>query len=370
MSLQVKPVLSNREFKAFIHFPYHLLKSYPAFVPPLISEVKKTLDRDENPFFKHADMEMFLAYYNGKVVGRIAAIEDSNFIQAQREMVGLFGFFDAIDDLQVARALFNTASQWLRKKHLRKMLGPANPSMNDEIGVLLNAYDLPPAIKMVWNPPYYPALYEENYFQKAMDIYAYEMRKEDVSERLLKYGEAVQRRLKLTIRNVRMKDFHNEVLRFREVYNQAWAENWGFVPWTEEEFHHAAKGLKSVVDPDLVFIVEDNGRPVGFSLALPDLNEALSHLNGRLFPFGLPLLLWHSRKIRSVRVLILGVLKEYRGRGVDTALYYLTYRKGVEKGFQRAEMSWILENNQPMISALEAIGARPYKTYRLYQRDL
>ncbi|MFN3821665.1 MAG: N-acetyltransferase, partial [bacterium] len=317
--LRIKPVETPKELRAFIHLPYRLHKRHPAFVPPLISEVKDTLDRTKNPFFKHADMELFLAYRDSRVVGRIAAIEDSNFIQARQEMVGLFGFFDCIDDITVSRALFNSASQWLRKKHLRKMLGPANPSMNDEIGVLMNAFDIPPAIKMVWNPSYYPILYEENLFEKAKDIYAWEMNKEDVSQRILQFGETVLKRLKIQIRPVNLKRFKEEVMELRKIYNQAWSQNWGFVPWSEEEFLYAAKNLKKIVDPDLVLVAEDNGRPVGFSLALPDLNEALRHINGRLFPFGLPFLLWYSRKIRSLRVLILGIIKEFRGRGIDSA---------------------------------------------------
>lgn len=370
MAITVIPVDNNRSLSEFIHFPYRLLKRWKAFVPPLISDVKTTLDKQKNPFFQHADIQMFLARENGRVVGRIAAIIDRNFIETRKEMIGLFGFFDAIDDAYVAKALFNTASKWLREENLKKMLGPANPSMNDEIGVLIDAFNLPPRVKMVWNPPYYPILYEEAGFKKSMDVLAWTMSKEDISDRLLRMGDAIVKRTKASFRTPDLKNFDKEMNMFRSIYNEAWAQNWGFVPWTKDEFDHAAKSIKQILDKDLVLIAEVDGKPVGFSLALPDINLALRHINGRLFPFGLPILLWHARKIKEVRVVILGVIKEYRNKGIDTALYYETFMRGTKKGYNIGEMSWILENNEPMIKMLQMMGAKPYKTYRLYERDL
>lgn len=370
LSITITPVHSKRDLAEFVALPLSLHRRDKAFVPPLISEVKHALDSTKNPFFKHAEMEMFLARVEGKVVGRIAAVLDQNYLDASQQLVGLFGFFECINDLDVAHALFNTVSQWHRHTGMRKILGPTNPSMNDEIGVLTDAFDQPPVIKMVWNPAYYPALYENSVFTKAKDVFAYTMAKEDVSERLLKLGEILVKRAKVTFRHPNMKKFDREIEIFRGVYNQAWSQNWGFVSWTEAEFRHVAKGLKQVIDPDLVLIAEDNGVPVGFSLALPDLNIALRRINGRLFPFGLPLLLWHSRKIHWARVVTLGVIKEYRHRGIDTALYYETFRIATGKGYNGAEMSWILEDNVPMNRALEMMGAKRYKTYRLFERDL
>jgi len=342
-----------------------------AFVPPLVSEVKTALDVARNPFFQHAEMEMFLARLDGKVVGRIAAIIDHNYIEVSQQLTGLFGFFECINDLDVAHALFNTASAWLRRGKMRKILGPTNPSLNDEIGILQNAFDEPPMIKMVWNPPYYPDLFENSVFEKAKDVWAYYMKKEEVSERLLRLGEALVKRTRLTFRRPDLKRFDREIEIFREIYNQAWSDNWGFVPWTTAEFQHVAKGLKQVIDPNLVLIAEDNGRPIAFGLALPNLNIALRKVrNGRLFPFGLIKILWYSRKIHTCRVVILGVLKEYRNRGIDAALYYQLFNVGTSKGYDSAEMSWILEDNEPMNRALIAMGARKYKTWRLYEREL
>jgi len=370
LDLKVIPVQTGRERREFIRLPYRLHRRYDVWVPPLISEVKATLDPRKNPFFEHASGQLFIVRRGRKTVGRIAAIVDRNFIEVRGEMIGLFGFFDAVDDPEVAAALFNTASKWLREEGMKRMLGPTNPSMNDELGVLINAFDLPPAVKMVWNPPYYPALYEQAGFTKAMDLQAWMMHKSDVSERLLKAGELIKKRTKVAFRHPDLKNFDREIDLFREVYNRAWSNNWGFVPWTEAEFKHVAKSLKQVIDPDLVFVAEIDGRAVGFSLTLPDINQALIHLNGRLFPFGLVKLLWFARKIDRARVVILGVLPEYRRRGIDTVMYAETVKIGPEKGYPFGEMSWILENNKPMIKALKMMGAHPYKTYRLYERPL
>ncbi len=370
MSFSIEPVRSKRDLTEFIKFPYRLHSGYSAWVPPLMSEVRDVLDTSKHPFYRHASIDLFLARLNGKVVGRIAAIIDNNFIDVQEQKIGLFGFFDCIDEQDIANALFDRAGETLKKGGMITMLGPTNPSMNDELGVLVDAFNIPPAIKMVWNPSYYPLFFDEAGFDKAMDLFAWTMEEADVSERLMRLGKAILKRTKVTLRNVDMKNFDHEVRIFREVYNSAWSDNWGFVPWTEAEFDHVAKSLKQVIDPDIVLIAEYEGRPVAFSMALPDINLALKHINGRLFPFGLPILLWYARKIDRIRIPILGVIKEYRGRGIDTALYYETFRRATEKGYHSCEMSWILEDNELMNKAAEMMGARKYKTYRLYERAL
>lgn len=371
MSLKIIPAHSRREKSDFIDFPYRLHRGQPAWVPPLISEIKTTLNPSKNPFFEHATVQQFLAQDGKRTVGRIAAIIDDNYIKIQNEMVGLFGFFDSINDQEVAAALFNTVSQWLRQANMKKMLGPTNPSLNDELGVLIDAFDLPPAIKMVWNPPYYPDLYDQCGFDKAMDLIAWIGSPSIASERMIRLGELIIKRTKLTFRPLDMKHFDHEIKILRNIYNQAWSENWGFVPWTEAEFEHLAKSLKQIIDIDMVFIAELNSQPVGFLLALPDINIALKHIAGHLFPFGLPKLLWFSRKIDRVRIAILGVLKEFRNRGIDTAMYYEIYRRlSAHKRYDSCEASWVLEDNDPMVKMLSMTGAHPYKTYRLYERAL
>lgn len=370
MIVKIKPVKSKRDLAEFIRFPYRLHRQFPAWIPPLISETKTVLNRGKNPFFKHASMEMFIAQVNGQTVGRIAAIIDQNYIKVRNRAIGQFGFFDAIQDKNVAFALFNTASKWLREEGMVSMLGPTNPSMNDEIGVLIDAFDLPPAIKMVWNPPYYVTLFKAAGFKKEMDIYAWNLETKDFSQRILKTGEAVLKRTRVTFRNPNMKKFDDEIEIVRNIYNQAWSENWGFVPWNAEEFEHLAKSMKQVIDPRLILIAELDGEPVGFSFALPDINLALKHLNGRLFPIGLPKLLWYSRKIKRLRIVILGVIKKFRNRGIDTAMYFKTWQIGTEIGYTSGEMSWILENNRRMNRAAKMMGAERYKTYRIYERSL
>ncbi len=370
MDLTVEKVETDRGRSEFIKLPYRLHRGNDAWVPPLISEVKDALNTRKNPFYEHASIEQFIARRGGRAVGRIAAIIDQNFIEVQGNQVGLFGFFECIDDSEAASLLFDHAAESLKSKGMRLMLGPTNPSMNDELGVLVDAFDIPPAIKMLWNPSYYPKLFEDAGFSKAMDLFAWTMHEDDVSDRLIRLGAAILKRTRVTFRHINVKRFDEEVKVLREVYNSAWSDNWGFVPWTRAEFEHAAKSLKKVIDPDLVIIAEVDGRPVAFSLALPDLNMALKHINGRLFPIGLPLLLWHARKIDRVRIPILGVIKEYRGKGIDTVLYYETFRIGTGKGYHSCEMSWILEDNELMNRAAKMMGARKYKTYRLYERPL
>jgi GNAT superfamily N-acetyltransferase len=370
MNITIDIVKTGRDRCDFVNLPYRLHKGQKGWVPPLVSEVKGALSTVKNPFYQHASIEQFVARRDGKVVGRIAAVVDQNFIKAQGQEIGLFGFFECSDDQEVAGALFERAAQSLKERKMQKMLGPSNPSMNDEIGVLIDAFDIPPAVKMVWNPAYYPKLFENAGFSKAMDIFAYDMHEDEATDRLKRMGLAILKRSKISIRKVNMKRFDEEVETVRQVYNSAWSDNWGFVPWTKEEFEHAAKGLKQIIDPDLLLIAEDQGKPVAFSLGLPDMNLALKHINGRLFPFGLPILLYHARRINRIRIPILGVVKEYRGRGIDTALYYETFRIGTGKGYHSCEMSWILEDNELMNRAAEMMGARKYKTYRLYDKPL
>ncbi len=370
MPVIIEAVTTRSDFAEFIKLPYRLHKHHPAWVPPLISETKDVLNKKKHPFYKHAESQLFIAHKDGKTVGRIAGVIDQNYIKTCGTQVGQYGFFDCVDDMETAGMLFDQAGKWLKSKGMEKMLGPTNPSMNDELGVLMDAFDIPPAVKMIWNPDYYPKLYETAGFKKAMDLCAWEITADQVSKRMLKLGEAILKRGRVKLRHPNMKNFDAEIQIFRSIYNRAWTENWGFVPWTEEEFEHLAKSLKQVIDPDLALIAEVNGEAVGFSLILPDLNVALKRINGRLFPLGLIKLLWHSRKINQARAVIMGVLKEYRSLGIDTAFYYQTYQIATRKGYNRGELSWVLENNKAMNRVLKIIGARKYKTYRLFERPL
>ena len=371
MEVIVTPVQSKSDLKVFINLPWQIYRGDPNWVPPLRRDLKKQLDPSEHPFFGHADVAFFIARRNGHVVGRIAAIKNDNHIAFHDEPVGFFGFFECVQDQKVAESLFSQAADWLRTHNLEVMRGPMNYSTNEECGLLINGFDLPPVIMMPYNPPYYVDLIEGVGFKKARDLLAYDITEEvPVSERLVRTVEHIRRRKKITIRPLAKKQIDQEIQRVKDIYNSAWEKNWGFVPMTDEEIDYMAAELIQIVEPDIVLFAEIEGEAVAFVISLPDFYRALKHANGRLFPFGLLKILWHARKIDSIRILTLGIKEEYRRQGIDALLYYETYRIGTAKGYRRAEMSWILEDNTLMNRGLENMGAKVYKRYRIYDYPL
>jgi GNAT superfamily N-acetyltransferase len=372
--LNIIPAKKISDLKEFIKFPWQVYRDDPHWVPPLITERKEFLNREKNPFFKHAEVEFFLAKKNGKTVGRIAGIVNYNHIEFHQEKAGFFGFFECIKDYNVAQALLNTVREWLKAKGMEIMRGPANFSSNEEWGFLLEGFSSPPAIMMSYNPQYYLEFMERYGMDKAKDIYAYFIDESlPTPERVVRIAENIKRKVGIRIRNVNLKDFGNEVQRIKGIYNSAWSKNWGFVPMTEEEFDRVARNLKQIVDPHMVFIAEVDNKPAGFSLALPDFNQVLARLNGRLFPFGIFKLLWHTKirnKIDGVRIITMGVIPEYQKRGIDTVFYAQTYNVGVKRGYKWAEMSWVLEDNVLMNRTLELLGAKLYKKYRIYETKI
>lgn len=369
--IEIITVKSKKEQKQYIKLPWKIYKNDPNWVPQLILELKEMMNRKKYPFFEHSEAEFFIARKDGETVGRIAAIKNNRHIQVHKENIGFFGFFECVNDQEVANKLFDAAADWCREKGLEAIRGPENYSQNDTCGLLVDAFDKSPVILMTYNPPYYQQLIENYGFTKAMDLYAYYLHADTkFPERVIKLAEELKSRLNVTIRQINVKDFWNEVERVKQVYNQAWAPNWGFVPLTDSEIKHIAESLKMAIDPEIVYMAEENGKPVGFSLAVPDMNQALKHANGRLFPFGLFKILWHKRKIDGVRVIIMGVIPEYQRRGIDTVFYWETYRHGVAKGYKWGEFSWILDNNTMMNRASKLVGAHIYKTYRIYQKPI
>ena len=369
--LQIIPVSNKRQFRRFIMLPWKLYRDDPNWVPPLILDQKKLLDRKKNPFYAHSAAEFFLAVRNGEVVGRIAALVNDNHNKFHEEQTGFLGFFESIEDYEVTHALLETAEQWLRERNMKIMRGPMNPSTNDTCGFLLEGFNSPPIVMMTYNPPYYLEFMEKYGMQKAKDLYAFYMETNTpISEKIKHITELVRRRHNITVRTINMKNFHQEVKVIKQIYNRAWSRNWGFVPMTDEEFNHLAKDLKPVVEPELLLIAEVNGEPAGFSLAIPDFNQALKRINGRLLPFGILKLLWYSRKIDMVRVITMGVIHKYQKLGIDAVFYYETYTRGSAKGFWRGEFSWILKDNYSMVNTLEKMGATVYKKYRIYEKSI
>ncbi len=340
------------------------------WVPPLKSDTRGMFDRAKNPFFAHAEIECFLAMAGDHVVGRIVAIDNRAHNEFHGDKVGFFGFFECEDDPAAATALFDAAATWLAARGKDVLRGPMNFSTNDDCGSLIEGFDTPPAILMPHNPAFHARLYAAAGFAKAKDIVAYWYEGDRLPERVTRGVELVRKRKGVTVRPLDMKRFEQEVGLIRTIYNDAWERNWGFVPMTEAEIDHMAVQLKPVVDPGLIVFAEVRGEPVGFGLGLPDFNLALRHAHGELFPFGFLSILWHKRNIRQARILTLGVRAGYRASGIDALLISELFGRCVAMGIYKGEFSWILEDNIAMRRPLENIGARVYKTYRVYDRPL
>ncbi len=370
MSIEIQVIRKARDLNEIFRLTARIYQSDPNWVPPLRSDFKKLLDPKRNPFFEHAQMTRLIARRNGQTVGAICAIDNRAHVEYWREPVGFFGFFECVNDVEVAKRLLDEAAKWLQPRGLNILRGPMNPSTNDTIGTLVDGFDSPPMVMMTYNPPYYPQLLEASGLRKVKDVYAYKLRREDITERMLRHGEAIRQRLKVRIRPIEVKNLPSEIEKIRAIYNSAWSRNWGFIPMTPAEFDHTAKDLKKILDPRLAFIAEDDGKPVGFSLALPDINIALKHAQGRLFPFGIFKILYYARKIHQARVITMGVLEEYRNKGIDTLFYIETFKRGVAAGYDWAETSWILEDNIAMNRAMKMIGGVIYKTYRIYEKEI
>jgi hypothetical protein len=369
----VHEVASRRDRNSFIKLPWKIYQHDKNWVPPLIAERKEFLDPRRNPFFEHAAVKLFLAHDEaGNLLGRIAAIVNFNHIQTHKEDVGFFGLFEAVNDQATANALFDAASGFLRSHGMKIMRGPENMSVNDDLGLLIEGFEAPPMIMMPHNPRYYEALVEGYGFKKVMDLFAYHGAPSPtlMPQRVVQGAELLQQKYKYTVRTVRMDDFDAEIERIHAVYSSAWEDNWGAVAMTGREFAHLARNLKPVVDPDLCLIAEVNGEVAGFSLALPDYNQVLIRLNGRLLPFGIFKFLYYRCRIDAIRIITMGVIKKFRRMGIDNRFYCETYKQALAKGIRHGEMSWILENNVSMNRILENLGFTVYKKYRLYDFPL
>jgi len=369
--VNVRPVRTTRDKKVFIKFQWKVYEGNPYWVPPLLMDRRKLIDRKSNPFYKHAEMELFLAERDGEVVGRIGAIVNHNHNKEHNENIGFFGFFECVDDRDVANALFDNARQWLLARGVTAVRGPASPSVNDEYGLLIDGFDKSPVILMPYNPPYYQRLIEDCGFTKAKDLYAYHVQKATVfSEKLVRVSEMLKKREGLVFRALDMKHFDREIEIIRDLYSRGWSRNWGAVPMTKEEFDYVAKDLKHIVHPELVIFAEVKGKPVGFSLSLPDLNIVLKdNKKGYLIP-GMIRLLLYKKRINVVRILILGVVPEYLNSGIGGALFYETGRRGIDHGFPDGEASWVLEDNIMMNRGAELMHGELYKKYRVYESAL
>lgn len=372
--IEIFNVKSSRDRAAFIRFPWRIYKNDPAWVPPLILERKEFLNRKRHPFYQHGDAQLFLARQNGEVVGRIMASDDPNYNSLHELNVGCFGLFECIDDRAVAAALLQAAIGWVRKKGRTEIMGPIDYSTNYVCALLIDGFQHPPTILTSHNPPYYAGLIEGCGFTKAKDWYAWWFSEfPEPAERLRKIAAARARKQGVSIRPINLKDVAGEGQRIRAIYNQAWKKNWGFVPFTEAEILHMAKEMKPLINPQTTLIAEIAGEPVGFVLSVPDINVAFRHINGRLTWFGLPIgllkLLYYRTKIRTGRLVALGVVEKYRRAGIAEMLVLQVMEESFKRGFT-GELSMTLEDNVMVNRFIEAMGAARYKTFRIYRRSL
>ncbi len=370
-AIEIRKVLTKRDLKDFIRFPWRVYRGDPNWVPPLILDMKDRLDRRKHPFFEHADADYFLALRGGEVVGRIAAILDRNHNQAHQEKTAFFGLYESFDDDEVARALIDTAAAWGAERGMDTLRGPFNLSMNDECAFLLEGFDAPPVVMMPYNPRYYLGLMEGCGLVKAKDLYAFlKTRDRTLSPKAEEFLERLRRSNQFSFRKVAKRTLQQDALDIARIYNAGWQKNWGFVPWTENEMKHMAKNLAQFADLDLVLFAEHAGRTIGFAFALPDLNQVFIRMNGRLLPFGIFKFLAGRRKITGVRALVFGVLPEFMHTGLAYLLYDEFEKAIMAKGYQWCELSWQLEDNDAINRFAASIGAKLYRKYRIYEKRI
>ncbi|KTD12096.1 hypothetical protein Lgra_1554 [Legionella gratiana] len=375
MSVDVVLCKKTKDFNDFLEVPFQLHNHNANWVPPLHYTVKRILDK-KNPFYKNAEINHWVAYHKNKSVGRISCIINQLHNTIHNEKTAFWGFFETENSNKVTNALFKHAEQWALEQGMRVLRGPMNPSINYECGLQISAFDTKPYIMMPQNPEYYINLVEQEGYKKAKDLHAwtasvssskFDPKKIQIIKKICdKYG--------ITVRTINMKEFKNELKLIVRIYNDAWAKNWGYLPLDADEFYYLAKELKSSLLPNFIFIAEVAGEPCGFSVGLPDLNQALVHVrDGKLFPFNFIKLLWNLKVKKIVnqgRIPLLGVMQKYQHLPVGGLLYYEYFRKINQLNYQQGEFSWILEDNLAMQAGLELINATHYKTYRIYEKSL
>ena len=370
--MSVQPARTPEDIEQYIRFPFGLYSGYPHWVPPLLMERRDFLNPRKNPVYEYAEVQPFLARRGTQVVGTITALRNPRFgeFHPREGHIGFFGLYECERDAQTSRALFTAAAEWLQSRGLAAMRGPTNFTTNDVLGLLVEGFDEDPAILMPYNPPYYAEQFEAFGLSKVKDLFALEVRADQYKGQLEALARKVLLRGRIAVRPVDLKRWHEELAFVRHCYNEAWADNWGFVPWTDRELEVLAKELKPLIDPRLAMVGEVDGEPAAILIAVPDANEALKLANGRLFPVGLLKILWRIKVAgcRRMRVLALGVLPKYRRLGLDGLLIQRTIQNGIPLGYERAEVGWILEDNEAILQPLTHIDARRTKVYRLYDR--
>lgn len=369
--VSVQPVKTGADLDRFLKLPFRLYRDDQYWVPPLLSDLKNTLTPGRNPFWNHAERELFLAIRDGKVLGRIAAIVDRNYNEYHQSKIAFFGYFETENNPEVAGAILDAVGGFARARGLTSVYGPANPSLNDEVAMLIEPFDSPPMVKSSYNPAYYPKLVEGAGFTKVKDFYAFGIDADQpIPEKFERVVQALRARPEITIRHPDIRNLKPALELVKQVYNDAWSKNWDFAPMTNEEMDDMARQLKPLIIPDFIFMVLCNGEIAAMSIGLPDYNQVLKKMNGRLFPLGWFTFLTQRGKINQARLWTLGVMHKFRHQGFDALLYYESLLAARKHGFRRGELSMILEDNVPIIRPITNLGARIVKTYRVYQRPV
>ena len=370
-SVEVTPLSLPRDTVRFVKTWFTIYENDPHWVPPLYLERKRFFDPARNPYFASARVQCFVASREGRDVGTIAAVVDEVH-QKQEPGTGFFGFFEFVDDVEVARALFEAASEWWLERGMTRALGPFNFNTNHEFGLLVDGFDSDPYVANPHNSAYYPEIYEALGLVRAMDWYAYGIDpKLPGIKRMRRLGERVlSRHPEIEIRTLDLARYEDEVALLHEIYDDAWEQNWAHVRVSDQEFAFLAEGFKSIIDPELCYVAEVGGRPAAISVTFPDLNQVVKKMRGRVFPFGWWYLLFRKRYIDQLRVFMLGVAREFQSLPLGAVLYARTFDVALSKGYRFGEASLILENNLRMRGALEKLGATIEKTYRNYEIEL
>jgi GNAT superfamily N-acetyltransferase len=366
----IRAANSRADVKRFIRYPFARYRDDPHWVPPLLITEREQFDPERNPFYEHARVELFLAERDGEVVGRVTAIDDDNHNETHGDNLLFFGFFEAEDE-EAAAALFTRVEERARELGRDAVRGPVNPSMNHTAGLLIDAFDSDPYVMMPYNPPEYPRYVEKMGYRKGKDLYAWIFERDWEVKKIGRLAERVRKRNKdLMIRPVDMKRWDEELARVKDLYNRAWERNWGFVRYTETEFDQLAKEFKMILDPELVALAEVRGELIGVTVLIPDANQVFKKMRGRLLPFGVFHLLRRNKIMDRVRLPILGVAPEHRNKGFELVMIHELYGRTIAKGYKACEASWTLEDNRAMNHVIEAGGARRYKTYRIYEKEM
>jgi hypothetical protein len=361
--------IKNDKIDKFIKCPYEIYKGNPYWIPQLDRDMKMILS-DKNPFWQHAKRALFLAYDdNKKIVGRIAGIIDYNYIEFQENEIGFFGFFECVNNVEAAKRLFACVENFLAENNIKKMMGPMNPSTNDEVGFLYEGFDSPARIMMPYTHKYYIDLAEQAGLKKIKELYAYEI-PVALDDRMVRLNKALnivkKRNPTITIRTFSKKNYKKDLADVMEIYNSAWEKNWGFVPWTNEEFETIADSLVGLLDEKIVMMAYDGENPAGMLIAIPDYNYILKKLNGKLFPFGFLKFLYFKNKVKDLRLMIMGVKKEYRNKGIEAYMAGEALKNSVSAGYENCELSWILDDNVMTQRTAEMMSGRLYKRYAVY----